>query len=156
MSGSYADLRSNDDQNLKTHGFTGRAHLNAMYTFPMKFRLSGYGGYSSPYIGYQSKGSSFNYYGFSLSKDFLNDKLNIRLSASNPFTHERKFKNETENLSVYELNESFHKMRYFSVNVSFSFGEMKSQIKKAQRSISNDDSMGGGSSGGQTQGQTPQ
>jgi len=157
MSGSYTDVRANNDKNDKNSGFTGRLHLNATYTLPLLIKLGGYGGYSSPYIGLQNKGSSFRYYGFSLSKDFMNDKLNVRLSASNPFTATRTFKNEIETPEFYRINESVVKMRHFSVNVSFSFGEMKSQIKKARRSISNDDtSGGGGGSGGQGGGQTPQ
>jgi hypothetical protein len=34
------------------------------------------------------------------------------------------------------------------MNVSYRFGEMKAQIKKVERGISNDDVKGGGSSGG--------
>lgn len=150
LSGSYSDLRA-EELNLKNSGWQGRVYMNASYTFPYKIRLNGYGGVSSKYIGLQSNGSSYNYHGFSLSKDFLNDNLNIRLSASNPFTNTNTYKNETYANDVYELSESINKVRYFGINVSFKFGEMKSQIKKARRSISNDDTMGGGG-GGQGQG----
>ena len=43
-------------------------------------------------------------------------------------------------------------MRQFGISVSFRFGEMKAQIKKAQRSINNDDNMGGGQGNQGTQG----
>ena len=37
--------------------------------------------------------------------------------------------------------------RSFSISVSWRFGEMKAQIKKAERGISNDDVKSGGSGG---------
>ena len=46
-------------------------------------------------------------------------------------------------------------MRSVGISVSFRFGEMKEQIKKAKRGINNDDSMGSGQNnqgGGQGQG----
>ena len=38
------------------------------------------------------------------------------------------------------------------MRISYRFGEMKAQIKKAVRGITNDDSMGGGSGGNSSQG----
>lgn len=157
LSGNYSDLRANNEWGWKNSGFQGRMYVNLSYTLPLKFRMNGYGGYSSPYISLQGEGSSFTYHGFSLSKDFLNDKLNVRLSASNPFKANNRFKNETTNPEFYMLTESVNKMRFFGVNVSFSFGEMKSQIKKTSRGINNDDAMSGGSgNSGQGGQQMPQ
>jgi len=155
LSGGYTDLRVNDDRGWKNSGFQGRIYVNASYSFPLKFRMNAYGGLSSPYIRLQGKSNSFSYHGFSLSKDFMNDKLNVRLSAQNPFTTSRKFENHTETEDFYSSMEMNNRMRFFGATVSFSFGEMKSQIKKARRGISNDDSIGGGGGqqgeGGQTQ-----
>lgn len=152
LSGGYTDLRANNEENWKNSGFRGSAYMNASYSFPLKFRLNAYGGYYSPYISLQGKGSSYNYHGFSISKDFMKDKLNVRLSAQNPFVTSRTFKNNTETEEFYSTSEFSNRMRYFGATVSFSFGEMKSQIKKARRGITNDDSMGGSGGGQQGQG----
>ena len=46
--------------------------------------------------------------------------------------------------------ESFYKynQQSFGVSVSFRMGELKASVKKAERSISNDDVKGGGGQGG--------
>ncbi|MDL2214639.1 TonB-dependent receptor family protein [Dysgonomonas sp. OttesenSCG-928-M03] len=147
ISGSYVDIKSNNENNIKNSGFMGRIHSDIAYTFPQKFRLSGFGGCSTPNINLQGEGGKFYYYGFSLTKDLLNDKLNLRLFASTPFTKERTYKN-TQDLPDYRMtSESVIKTQRFGLSVSFKFGEMKSRIKKTKRSITNDDSMGGGSGG---------
>lgn len=155
LSGGYTDLRVNNELGWKNSGFQGRMHMNAGYSFPLQFRMNAYGGVSTSYISLQGRSNSFSYHGFSLSKDFMNDKLNVRLSAQNPFTTSRNFKGHTETEDFYSSWEANNRMRFFSATVSFSFGEMKSQIKKARRGITNDDSMSGGggqqSQGGQTQ-----
>lgn len=39
-------------------------------------------------------------------------------------------------------------MRYYGLNISWRFGELKAQVKKAARSINNDDLKSGGSNAG--------
>ena len=40
------------------------------------------------------------------------------------------------------------KAQSFGISVSYRFGEMKDQIKKVQKTIQNDDVIGGGNKGG--------
>jgi outer membrane receptor protein involved in Fe transport len=157
MSGSYADMRANNESGLKNHGFNAFLFGNAFYTLPHKYRLSAYGGYSTPYIMLIGNGNSFSFYGLALSKDFINDKLTVSLSASDFLNNKYVYKSETRTPQLFMQSRNERNRSRVSLSVSFKFGEMKEQIKKAVRGISNDDAMSGGggeaSQGGQSQGQ---
>lgn len=153
LSGAYIDVKSNlEIFELSNSGFVGDIYSNIQYTLPKNYRINAYGGGSTPYLNIQGRGPSFNYYGLSLSKDFLSDKLSVNLSASNMFSNEQKFRNVIDNPGFHTESYNIYQRRYVGVRVSYRFGEMKSQIKKAVRGISNDDSMGGGSGGNNSQG----
>jgi len=162
MWGSYVDIKSNfeastttgDFQNRSNHGFQGSFHGGGQYSFPKALRFYANGGYSSPYIGLESKGSSYLYYSLSISKGFMKEKLTFRAFAQNPFKKDREFERKTTTPMFYSESFNTNRMRSFGVSVSFRFGEMKAQIKKAQRGINNDDGIGGGGnqSGGQSSG----
>jgi len=149
LSGSYTDIRANDKLDQKNSGFSGQFQANVVYTVPQsnsflsKLKVNTYGGYGFPSINLQGDGGSFYFYGFALSKDFMKDKLNVRLAASSPFSSSRTFSVKQNTPDFYMKTNSVLKIRQFSVTVSFKFGEMKAQIKKAIRGISNDDSVGG-------------
>lgn len=156
MSGGYADIKTNADASitngkLSNSGFTGSIFFGGQYSFPKSLRFYVNGGYFSPGVNLQTENSSFTFYSFSVSKGFMNDRLNFRVSAQNPFTKNRDFKTKTTSPDFYSESISTNHMRNFGVSVSFRFGEMKQQIKKIQRSISNDDTMGSGESSGQGQ-----
>lgn len=162
--GEYIDLRANNDLGWKNSGFSGRMFMGTQYKLPWLDKKSwnlwvnGDFGGGLPRINLQGKSSSFTFHRISLRTAFLQDKLNVRLYASNPFTETRKYKQETRTENYYQKNVNNWKMREFGVSVSFQFGELKTQIKKTTRGISNDDTMqnggeGGTSGGGQGGGQ---
>ena len=155
MSTSYIDIRTNNERNLKNHGFQSNISGGIQYTLPKSLRLNVYAGYYDPWIGLQYKGSSFHYHSFSIAKGFLQDKLNLNLSVQNPFKKDNTFTNKNFSDSFEMISDFTRRMRRVNFSVSFRFGEMKAQIKKAQRGINNDDSMGkgGGGQGGQGGGQ---
>ena len=159
LSGSYSDLNSNRDSYLKNSGFSGNFYGGAQYTLPKDFVLSLNGFSSSPSIQLQGKSMSYYYYSFSASKNFLNKRLNIRLNATNFFTENLTFTNTLKSNDFYQKSTTVRPFRQFGINVSYRFGEMKAQIKKAQRTIQNEDQMKGESSnttGGGTTGVNPQ
>lgn len=143
MSGRYTDIKSNNS-NQKNHGFSGNIWGGGQYTFPKSLKFYLNFGYSSPYISLQSEGSSWFFHGISVSKGFLKDKLDIRAYAQNPFKKENEWKNKTQDEFFFSESLNKNRMRSFGISISFRFGEMKEQIKKARRGITNDDSMGGG------------
>lgn len=155
FSGTYMDVKSNSnllDYNLSNSGFMANGYSNVQYTLPKDYRVNAYVGGSTPYLNIQGKGSSYNYYGLSLSKGFLSDKLNVNVSASNFFSNEQKYKNVINNPTFRTESFNTFNRSFVSLRVSYRFGEMKAQIKKAVRGITNDDSMGGGQGGNTSQG----
>lgn len=157
LSGAYIDVRSNDelkvDGKLKNSGFTASFYGNAMYTLPLKFRLNGFAGFGTSNIELSGRGYSYNFHGLSISRDFLGDKLNVNIQGRNFIQSKFKYKYEEDNPSFrFKEDMEFNRSRVM-LSVAFKFGEMKAQIKKAQRGINNDDTMGGNQGQGQGQGQ---
>ena len=115
--------------------------------------FSMYGGGSTPYISLQGKGSSYSYYGFSLSRSFLKEKrLTVSVNASNLFNKYNTFENETVTETFRSWNKQKSVQQSFGLNVSWRFGELKAQVKRAARSINNDDVKSGGNGNSGTSG----
>ena len=149
-SGSYVDLKS-DETFLKqsNNGFQGNLFLNAQQTLPWDLRFSLYGGGSSPNISLQAKSASFSYYGFSLSRSFLKEKrLTVSLNTSNLFHKYLTFKSETVTDTFRSWSKTRQVQQSYGLNISWRFGELKAQVKKANRTINNDDLLSGGNNQG--------
>lgn len=151
--GDYADYRSKE-LNSYNSGFSGNLFANVQQTIPWELRLSLYGGGSTPNISLQGKGSSFYYYGINLSRSFLKEKrLNVSLYASSFLQKYTSYNNETITDTFRSWSESRYPSRRYGISISWRFGELKTQVKKTQRSITNDDIKAGGENktGGQMQ-----
>ena len=146
VSGSYSNLQSNKNSALRNSGFSESFYGGVQYTLPKDYVLNLNGYSSSPYIMLQGKSMSYYYYGLSASKSFLNKRLNIRVNATNFFTENLKFERTLNSDDFHQTSTTIYPFRQFSVSVSYRFGEMKAQIKKTQRTITNEDQMQGGSS----------
>ncbi len=147
---SYLDIRGNgaSDEWMVNNGFSGRLFTNLQYTLPQQFKLSaGFGGMSKSYTLLGTRGG-YSFHSFSLSKSFLSDKLTFNVAAVNPFQKELKFKSKERTADYVYNNVGINKNQSVNFSVSYRFGEMKTQIKKALRSINNDDAMSGGASSG--------
>jgi len=160
MWGGYIDIKSNKERNLananeklSNYGFNGSVYMGAQYSFPKAFRVYFNGGLFSPHISLEDKGPSYSFHSFSVSKGFKDERLTFRAYAQNPFQKDREFRNERTTPDFRYESIMNNRVRSFGISVSYRFGEMKSQIKKTQRGISNDDTMSGGQ-GGQGGGQT--
>lgn len=147
--GSYSDFKSSEFAS-GNHGFQGNFFGNIQQTLPWDLRFSVYGGGSTPYISLQGKGSSYNYYGMNLSRSFLKEKrLTFSIYASNVFSKYQTYSSETVTDTFRSWSESKSPSRSYGLSISWRFGELKAQVKKTARSISNDDvKSGGGGQGG--------
>lgn len=117
---------------------------------PWKLRANGifqYGnGYVSSVYQYQvPQGAAQFWYSIALQRSFLKeDRLTVRVYGCNLFMPS-KFKSRT-----YSVNSDYTGIRdtysylncYGGISVSFRFGSLKSEVKKVDRSISNDDLQG--------------
>jgi outer membrane receptor protein involved in Fe transport len=145
---SYIDLSGNQDLG-SNNGFTGNAFTNISYTFPKDWRLSTNAGYFSPWIQLQSKSSAHHWHGFSLQKSFLDKKLDVSMNIQSPFMKTFTVKNELWGTGFTQQSEFVNHRRSLGINVTYRFGNLRSQINRVQRGITNDDVMqGGGGEGG--------
>ncbi|GHT79875.1 TonB-dependent receptor [Bacteroidia bacterium] len=142
---NYFILRANNGSGLRNSGFGGYGSGGAQYTFPLDIMLSMNGNVwkQDPTLQTNST-SSYWFHSLSLSRDFLDKKLNVRLSVNSPFLKNLTYA-QSELSTDYRIErESIQRFRSVNIQVQWRFGEMKAQIKKTQRSIDNDDAMGGG------------
>ncbi|MDR0371843.1 MAG: TonB-dependent receptor [Prevotellaceae bacterium] len=147
---NYSRYTNNsDEQKVENSGTRFTFNGGAQFTLPCELKVNIGGGYYSPWIMLEGKGSAYYFTGISLGRDFLDKKLNVSLRVSEPF-RARSIRESTtykeNNYSTYNFSSSI--ARSYSLSVSYRFGEMKEQIKKASRTISNDDLKGGEGQGG--------
>ena len=130
---------------IKNSGCGGGIYFNWEQKIPWELTLTtSIGGeYGNRiYNPYAIEGRWF-YYNFTLTRLFFKDKLTVSLSANSPFS---KDKATTYNIvrgdyTGYERSVMYP--RYFNIGFSWSFGKLKASVKKAVRSIKNDDLVGG-------------
>lgn len=147
--GGYSDLKS-PAQNLHNYGWQGSMFGGIQHTFPWKLRASLNAGGSTPYISLQGKGSGYSYYSLSVNRSFLKDRLTVSVYGSNLFTKYMEFNNTTFGENFYSTSKSRYPNRSFGMSISYRIGELRASVKKAARSINNDDVKdgGGGAQGG--------
>lgn len=146
--GNYSYME--DGKGLKNDGWNLFAYGGAQQTLPHDWRISLNIFGQTPWVMLQGKGSSFFDYGLSVNKSFLKKRLTLTAFASNFF---KKYMDQTTTLEDTNfVQESWNKYsrQRFGFSVSYRIGELKASVKKAARSISNDDvkSGGGGGEGG--------
>lgn len=146
--GNYSYME--DGKGLKNDGWNLFAYGGAQQTLPHDWRISLNIFGQTPWVMLQGKGSSFFDYGLSVNKSFLKKRLTLTAFASNFF---KKYMDQTTTLEDANfVQESWNKYsrQRFGFSVSYRIGELKASVKKAARSISNDDvkSGGGGGEGG--------
>ena len=129
------------------------AYGGIQQTLPGKVRLSLNGGGSTPRISLQGKGSGYSYYSLGLSRSFLKEeRLSLNIYCSNVLEKYRTYNNHTEGANFISKSSSKYPSRYYGFSISYRLGELKASVKKAARSIDNDDVKGGGGGGGNTGG----
>ena len=153
----YANLYGNytymeGANGLKNDGWNLFAYGGAQQSLPHDWRISLniYG--QTPWIMLQGKGSSFFDYGLSVNKSFLNKRLTLSAFASNFFKKYTSPTSSIEGVGFTQDSWNRYTRQRFGVSVSYRIGELKASVKKAARTISNDDVKGGGGGGGNTGG----
>ena len=149
----YANLYGNytymeGANGLKNDGWNLFAYGGAQQSLPHDWRISLniYG--QTPWIMLQGKGSSFFDYGLSVNKSFLNKRLTLSAFASNFFKKYTSPTTSIEGVGFTQDSWNRYTRQRFGVSVSYRIGELKASVKKAARTISNDDVKGGGGEGG--------
>lgn len=142
MSGNYSYLEGSEG--MRNDGWSLFAYGGAQQTLPHDWRISLNVFGQTPWIMLQGKGSSFFDYGLSVNKSFLDKRLTLSAFASNFFKKYMDQSSTTEGSGfIRESNYKYSRQR-FGISVSYRIGELKASVKKAARTISNDDVKSGG------------
>jgi hypothetical protein len=143
---NYTILESNDGRGLKNEGFNYNGSLNCRYTAWKNGTISAFGGVFSPRIMLQGQSSLYYYNNFSISQEMLKKKLTASVSISDPFRQRMKYEMTYDDPTFHQEMRNYSYNRMLRVNLSYRFGQMKGEIKKAKRGIKNEDVKSGGDS----------
>lgn len=127
-------------------GWQSYVSSDVSWQMPSKIRMSAYGGYYTPWIDLQSRGSDGYYYGLGFSRSFLvDDALTLKLSASN-FLRPKRSNHYTQESETARLSyRGEYSTWYVGFSVSFRFGALKADVKKTAASVETESSSAGGS-----------
>ena len=148
-----------DELGLKNDRISGNFFANLTQYLPWKLQLSGFAGMWGGGITdlYGRMGTIF-FHGLSLQRSFLKeDRLTVQLSAQNPFSGKYMgmktyvTQGDVTGWTRYEQRQG----RKFSISVSYRFGSLTTHVKKADKTIENDDLVGSGKQSGGNTGNNP-
>ena len=139
---SYTNM--DDGGDLSNHGWSLFTYGGAQQTLPKSWRLSFNLYAMTPNINLQGRGSSYSSYSMSIQKSWLKNRLNLTLSATNFLKKYMRYNSTTEDTFFHANSWSKSVQQRFSLSISYRIGELKASVKKAERTISNDDVKGGG------------
>ena len=139
--------------NLTNDRVSGNFFANLTQYLPWKLQLSGFAGMWGGSVNdlYGHMGTMF-FHGLSMQRSFLkDDRLTIQISAQNPFGGKyMKFKQYMDQGDVTGWSCNMSRQRRFGISVSYRFGSLTTRVKKADKTIENDDLIGSGKQSGGT------
>lgn len=142
MYGRYSYLNNGCD--LRNSGWFMSVYGGVQQTLPKDWRIGVNCYYQTPWIMLQGKGNKWLDYGVSINKSFMNKRLELSAYANNFF---RKYYNSgwsEQNSGFVSRNWQRQPLQKFGMSVNFRIGELKAGVKKAERTINNDDAKSGG------------
>jgi outer membrane cobalamin receptor len=148
MGVNYLSIESNDARNLSNSGFMYNGNLNARVVPWKNGSFSAFGGVFSSGVMLQGRSGTQYYNSVSYMQEFFEKKLTASLSVSDPFRSRMKYETTFDDPTFRQQSVNYIYNRMLRVNVSYRFGQMKGEIRKARRGISNDDLKSGGDSSG--------
>ena len=152
----YNYYKSNE-LGLKNDRFNSNFFANVTQFLPWKLQFSGFAGMYGGGISdlYGRMGTVF-YHGFGLQRSFLKeDRLTVQLQAVVPFSGKYlSMKNYVTQGDVTGWTRYEQQARRFGISVSYRFGSLTTRVKKADKTIENDDLVGSGKKSAGTDGVT--
>lgn len=130
-----------DRLDIKNQGFHGMSYLSALFMMPKEWRASLTGGVTFTPPTLNQAGTAYYYHSINLTKSFLKKKLDVSLKVNNPFLPYFKIRMNSQGNGYRTFVDIERRIFSAGLSVSYRFGEMKSQIRKAERTIQNDDLM---------------
>lgn len=133
-----------DGKDLSNHGWFAYYYSGMQYATKSNWRFSGSIFGQTPYIALQGRYNSYLSYSFSITKQMLDKRLSVSAFATDIFGRHRTSKTRLEGTNYIQRNAYRQQKQSFGLSISYRLGELKASVKKAQRTISNDDVKSGG------------
>ena len=148
LNGSVGYSHMSDGQSLRNHGWCTNIDASLQQTFAKTWIFNASYYVQTPQPTLQGKDARYQWYNFSLSKSFMDKRLTLTAYITNPFG-KRYFcyRSETVADNFRTMASSSWCQLYYGVSVSFRIGKLKAQVKRAERSVENDDVKQGGGGG---------
>jgi outer membrane receptor protein involved in Fe transport len=141
---SYSKLEANTGYAITNEGFSGRGSFGGRWTAWKDGSVNVNAGLFSSGIMLQGKSSNFFYTSIGVSQYLLKRKMMLSLSASDPFWHTKSYVYDSEDITFATHNVYSYLAQNLRFSITYNFGKMDLQVKKARRGIQNDDVKGGG------------
>lgn len=133
-----------DGQTLKNHGWTASVYSQLEQTIAKTWTASASVYKSTPSVSLQGKNPGFFSYDLTLKKTLLDSRLDISLTASNPFRKRMHMKSSSYGDSFRTQSRIEFPAQRYTLSLSYRIGKLQSGVKKAERTIENDDVKKGG------------
>ena len=143
--GGYKSM--SDGQELRNHGWVANVNLGVQQTIAKTWTVSANIYKSTPEIMLQGKSCGFFQDSYSLNKTLMDKRLNLSVFIVNPFKGYMTWRDEQRGPNYYTASSSKYSQRTFGVSASLRIGKLKAQVKRAERSVENDDVKQGGGGG---------
>ncbi|MBR5118467.1 MAG: outer membrane beta-barrel protein [Muribaculaceae bacterium] len=153
FNGNIAHNRyKSEDLGLENKRWNSFFYAQFNQQLPWKLRLSAsVGEWSGGIDGLYGYNTGAWFYNLGLQRSFLKeDRLTVRLSADN-FANSSKYntmKSYTTQGDYTGFNNIRFAMRSFKISISYRFGSLKARVKKTDKTIENNDVVGGTKQGG--------
>lgn len=154
FTGSYSDYRAKRTGQHNS-GFAFNGFGGFRQTLPWKLKFGLWFGGGTKDVNLQGSGSSYHFYSLSFSRSFLKeDRLTVSLEGSNFISPHRRFKSTSETSQFHYTSCYRTNTLNFGIAIRYRLGSLETYVKKANRSIENDDQTqrSSGQGGGQGQG----
>jgi len=149
----YTIIEAEKELNRRKDGFFGYGNLGLRYVAWKGGSISANAGGQTPYVMLQGKGSLYYFTQLGVSQKLFKDKVDVACYISDPFWKKIYYKSEYNDPAFISHSENYRYGQTVRLSVTWRFGKMNTQVKKARRGINNDDQRdGGGSGGGGSQG----
>lgn len=145
LNGSVGYSHMSDGQSLRNHGWCTNIDASLQQTFAKTWIFNASYYVQTPQPTLQGKDARYQWYNFSLSKSFMDKRLTLTAYIINPFG-KRYFcyRSETVADNFRTTASSSWCQLYYGVSVRFRIGKLKASVKRAERSVENDDVKQGG------------
>ena len=136
-----------DGKGLSNDGWNISAYGGIQQTLPHDWRvsLSMFG--QTPWMSLQGRGSSFFDYSININKSFMDKRFTVSAYASCFLKKYTTSESTTEDAGFTQESWSRYTRQRFGISLSYRIGELKATVRKAARTISNDDVKNSGGNG---------